>query len=229
MAAASVTRTASSAKARSSGLIWTGGGSGSCSPGDLTSRLLQGRSRQLPWESCRAGRAPCPRRRWPSRRAPPRLARLSWVIMTIATGSPGRAAALDHAFDGNTGFRQMAGDFGQHAGHIQHLEAQIPGRQRSARRRPAPAWRQAGGRTAEHRAERRRARCRRCRRPRRRRWAPRPRRGPRRRSEPASPASTTTPLAAPSTLASGVRARTMAGWTAGRCPSPTSAAPRPAA
>ena len=129
-----------------------------------------------------------------------------------------RPAALDHAFDGNTGLRQT-GRRCRPARRAHPAPRSADTRPRRPRRRPpAPApsgWRPAG-RTPGRRS---RARFRQCRRPRREAVGASPAPRPEKKNEPAAPASTTTPLAAPSTLASGERARTMAGCTCWSMPS----------
>ena len=77
MAAASVTRTASSAKARSSGFDLggrTGLGHGSCSSRFKAFSDL-GRSYAVSMGIMQGGPAPCRKRRWPSRRVRPRPVR----------------------------------------------------------------------------------------------------------------------------------------------------------
>ena len=111
---------------------------------------------------------------------------VSWVIMTMATGAPGARPRWIMLSMETPASRQLAGDVGQDAGHIQHFEAQIPGRDgllAVGRLQRLQAARRAGRRPGW----RRRARPRQYRRSRRWRWAPRPRRGRRRRRSPPRP------------------------------------------
>src|SRR4051812_37054544 len=142
IAAASVTRTASNAKARSSGFTWAGGRVSVMGLFFLALSAFQGRSATRGASHRALNHSKASGFHGNHAGAGPHLVGSADGLQGALDAElgglmgnhdnryrrPRRPDPLDHAFDGNTRFRQLAGDEGQDARHIQHFEAQIPGR-----------------------------------------------------------------------------------------------------
>src|ERR1700761_6923719 len=141
IAAASVTRTASSAKERSRGFSWTGGRVSVMGKVSLSSWLDRSPNEVQRPGGDRRGAEPSRLHRNHAGAGPHLVgsadglqgaldSRLGGLMGDHDDGDRGarRPHPLDHAFNGNTRLRQLSSDEGEHPRHVQTLEPQVPGR-----------------------------------------------------------------------------------------------------